>query len=442
MSRPKPLQPLFDFSAVPGSVQLCKGNVEVSRKGHTLAGDGNVLLRFVPDPRIVINVRLKAELDIGMSWSFCESSELDLQLNGQKVEGFRGKFEADESGLDMDWHPRSLPLEVGDQCAKQLSCVISHIFNFPDFRGPQHPLEKVPLGCSLLLLDADGWRYMLQNLPNQKTKAAWERISMEGVCLVTHVVKLERKDGATFSVEAAKKQITQLTQFLSLAKGSSNWVVCDVGIDADGTRVWQSFCTPQLGEPPYCWADTSQGQYLESLFPLFAARWNQSAEWRECLGHAIYWYTQANTGGGQPGIDSALILVQAALERLAHHHAVVDQKLISADGFKRLVASDKLRLLLSSLCIPLDIPSSTPTITDVAKRYNWVDAPHAITLVRNALVHPESKMQVSDCYLDAWKLSLWYLELAILAMCGYEGSYRNRLKMGQVEDVPWINDGG
>lgn len=441
MSRPEPLQPAFDFPPGPDPVPLFKGQVEVTRKGRTLVGEGTVLLRFAPDARVAINVKLPADLDICMSWSFCDSAEFDLQLNGRKIDGFRGKFEADASGLDLDWHPRSLPMEVGDRHTKQLTCVVGHVFNFPDFRGPQHPLENVPLGCSLLLLDADGWRCMLQALPNQGTRSVWERISEEGLCLLTHMVKLQRKDGATFSVEAAKRQLTQLTQFLSFVKGSSNWVVCDVGFDADGARAWQSFCAPRLGESWYSWADASQGQTLETLFPLFVARWNQSAEWRECLSHAIYWYTQANTGGGQPGIDSALILVQAALERLAHHHAVVDQKLISAVGFKKLAASDKLRLLFSSLHLPLDIPSSTPAIEDAANRYNWLDAPHAITLVRNSLVHPESKVQVSDCYFDAWKLSLWYLELAMLAMCGYEGSYRSRLEMGRTENVPWMKAG-
>ena len=36
---------------------------------------------------------------------------------------------------------------------------------------------------------------------------------------------------------------------------------------------------------------------------------------------------------------------------------------------------------------------------------------------------------------------MWYLELAILRICNYEGTYANRLAdehwVGQVEEVPW-----
>ena len=42
---------------------------------------------------------------------------------------------------------------------------------------------------------------------------------------------------------------------------------------------------------------------------------------------------------------------------------------------------------------------------------------------------------------QGWQLALWYLELAILAIVGYAGVYRNRLAaephVGAVDPVPW-----
>ncbi|KOF52774.1 hypothetical protein AD428_18035 [Achromobacter sp. DMS1] len=58
----------------------------------------------------------------------------------------------------------------------------------------------------------------------------------------------------------------------------------------------------------------------------------------------------------------------------------------------------------------------------------------------NKLVHPVSKKQVADCFFDAWKLSLWYLELSVLALCGYDDAYTSRLTAKYVtesEKVPW-----
>jgi hypothetical protein len=121
---------------------------------------------------------------------------------------------------------------------------------------------------------------------------------------------------------------------------------------------------------------------------------------------------------------------------------VKDKRLLLLNGFKDLWASDKFRLLLSSLRIPLEIPSDTPELSNLASSFKWVDAPHALTEIRNSLVHPEHKRrrQFDTVYYEAWNLGLWYLAMVLLAVCEYSGTYRNRLKkryVGQVEKVPW-----
>jgi hypothetical protein len=168
-------------------------------------------------------------------------------------------------------------------------------------------------------------------------------------------------------------------------------------------------------------------------------RWNDE-DWREALNEVLYWYMHSNHSSG--GIDAGIILTQAAIERFSYEYAVEDRKLIEAHGFKDLRASDKFRLLFSSLDIPIDIPSSLTEMTRLAKQYTWLDSPHALTEMRNSLVHPEHtrRGQYSDALFEAWNLGLWYLELALLRICGYSGSYSNRLTarwVGEVEGVPW-----
>ena len=437
MSRPQPVQPCFDFSATPSSTRLFGGKVKLVWKGNEYQGVGEVTMRFLPTPRVVIDASAETSLDFSMLWAFGEQGDLQFYLEDLRIEGFAGRYSGGNGILSLTWNPGSEPLEWGDSKTEDLTFIVSHLFNFPDFHSGGGNLAEIPEGCKQLMLRSPGWRIAVQSMPGEATKEAWARIKEEGGCQLTHVVKLERDDGKTFSVEDAKQQILMLTEYLSFVKGSSIWVVCDVGFDANGNRVWESWCAPRLGDPTYSWPDWFRAKQVEELFPLFVTRWNQSEAWRDCLRHAIYWYNQANTGSGQPGIDSALILVQAALELLSHHRMVVDRVMISSDGFRKLNASDKLRMLLSGLGIPIDIPTSMPKIRDVARRHHWCDAPHAVTEIRNALVHPERKNRTDGCYFEAWKLSLWYLELSILAMCGYEGSYRSRLNRGRVEDVPW-----
>jgi predicted HTH transcriptional regulator len=106
---------------------------------------------------------------------------------------------------------------------------------------------------------------------------------------------------------------------------------------------------------------------------------------------------------------------------------VKEKKLLTLKGFKDLWASDKFRLLFSSLGIPLDIPPATPALQGLASsgQMNWIDAPHSLTEIRNSLVHPEHKHrgQLGTAFHEAWNLGLWYLEMGILAVCGYSGTY-------------------
>lgn len=442
MSRPEPLQPAYDFSSAPEPVSLLKGVVEVDLGNGRLAGTADLLLRFLPSSHMILHASVPGAAELVPLFFFNEPANLSLSFNGQRIEGFCGRrsLNVNADSLELDWHPKSEPVVLGNTQSKTSVAAILHLFNLRDFRGGQHQATAAPPGCAMVVLESEEWRTSLQSLPNNATYQAWERIRDEGGCLLTHVAKLERKDGEPFSGEEACEQCFLLTNFLSFTNGGRCSTVCEVGLNAAGEKIWETFASPRINDSAYSWFNPSKASQAEFLFPLFAKRWQQSEEWKDSLRSAIYWYAQANTSGGVPGIDAAIILAQSALERLAHHHLVVDRKMISPEGLDRLKASDRLRLLFSSLNLPVKIDAATPDIQKVASSFKWVDAPHAITDIRNELVHPVSKKEVADCFLDAWRLSLWYLELSVLALCGYDDTYTSRLTAKyrtESEKVPW-----
>lgn len=440
MNRPAPLQPAFDFASAPAPVSLLQGTAELDWGGGKYSGSAEVLLRFLPSPQVIIHATVQ-RIEASARHFFLDDSDIrSFALNGQVVEGFRTKWRANAEGFELDWCPSSEPMVFRDMASQTSVSARLHLFNFPDFRGGQHQASSAPAGCSLMVLDSDEWRISLQSLAHNATQEAWKRIKEEGGCFLTHVGKLERKDGKPFSGDEAIEQRWLLANFLSFTRGARCSTVCEVGFDAAGAKTWETFASPPYSNPPYSWFNPFKASQAEILFPLFAKRWRQSDEWKECLRAAIYWYTQANTSGGSPGIDAAIILAQAALERLAHHHLVVDRKMISAEGLDRLKIPDRLRLLFSSLNIPIEIGAATPDIQKAAPTCKWLDAPHAMTDIRNELVHPVSRRQVGTCIVDAWKLFLWYLELSVLALCGYDDTYTSRLTATyatQSEKVPW-----
>jgi hypothetical protein len=440
MNRPAPLQPAFDFDRAPDAVNLFQGTAVLDLGDDKHSAPAKVLLRFLPSPRVIIHATVQGTEESARHFFLNDSDIRSFALNGQVVEGFRTKWRANAEGLELDWCPSSEPMVFRDMASQTSVSALLHLFNFPDFRGGQRQVSSAPAGCSLMVLDSDEWRISLQSLADDATQQGWKRIKEEGGCFLTHVGKLERKDGMPFSGDEAIEQRWLLANFLSFTRGARCSTVCEVGLDAAGAKTWESFASPPYSSPPYSWFTPFKSSQAEILFPLFAKRWRQSDEWKDCLRAAIYWYTQANTSGGSPGIDAAIILAQAALERLAHHHLVVDRKMISAEGLDRLKIPDRLRLLFSSLNIPIEIGAATPDIQKAAPTCKWLDAPHAMTDIRNELVHPVSRRQVGTCIVDAWKLFLWYLELSVLALCGYDDTYTSRLTATyatQSEKVPW-----
>ena len=445
MSHPEPLQPAYNFNSAPERVILSQGMVEVSLDGTVYPGTADLLLQFIPSPRLIFHARVQGGKWSPLAFTFNEPVDESLSFNGQVVDGFSA---ARKSGInavtwELDWYSKFEPVMLCDMQSKSPVSAIFHLFNFPDFRGGQYR-EGAPAGFSLLILVSEEWRFSVQELSDGATREAWKRIKAEGICCLTHMVKLERSDGKPFSGEEASEQCHLLDNFLAFVKGGWCTAVCGVGLAEDGERTWTTFASPRTSNPPYSWFTPCNASQAERLFPMFANRWQQSDEWRECLRAVIYWYMQANTSVRSPSIDTAIILGQSALERLAYHYLVVDRKMISGKGFDDLRASDRLRILFTVCGIPNEITDTTPDIRQAndgfPKNSKWMDAPHAITDIRNSLVHPVSKKDVRDCYVDAWKLSLWYLELSVLALCGYDGTYTNRLTAtytSDLEGVPW-----
>ena len=135
------------------------------------------------------------------------------------------------------------------------------------------------------------------------------------------------------------------------------------------------------------WLDGHHGESMVGLLPSFMRLMARSPEWQATIQHTVYWYVRADTN--LVGPDGALILLQAALERLAWHVLVREHKSLSEDGFSRLPAADQLRLFLAALSIPLVLPPGLVELEKAAKEFNWPDDPQAFVGIRNQLVHPQ-----------------------------------------------------
>jgi hypothetical protein len=182
---------------------------------------------------------------------------------------------------------------------------------------------------------------------------------------------------------------------------------------------------------------------LNGIWKIFYELW-KSEEDKDFLVTAVHWYVEANGNAGL--IDGAIIMAQTALELIYNWLLIERKKLLIGKDADIISASNKIRLLLSHLEVSTDFPelcSDLKSIPDI------VDAPDGLVQIRNALVHAQADkrkklLKISfEVKAHALHLGVWYIELALLKILGYEGYYKNRTSKNNLSikgPVPWKKD--
>jgi hypothetical protein len=162
----------------------------------------------------------------------------------------------------------------------------------------------------------------------------------------------------------------------------------------------------------------------------------------------VHWYIEANTNAG--GIEGGIVLVQTALELLSWVYLVEDEtnKIMSANKFNKISAEERIVSLLHELSIPTELPNELLSLASAATSLQADDGVGALVSLRNAIVHPKKSKRRNvtevgvSARIEALTVGLWYLELALLRLIGYNGVYWSRLRSGnneQIRDtVPWM----
>ena len=190
------------------------------------------------------------------------------------------------------------------------------------------------------------------------------------------------------------------------------------------------------------------------------SKWDK-ADWKASLRTAIFLYVEANQAAG--GTEGAIVLAQAALELMASLHSVSHLNNRPCKNiFENIEADERIRWLLEDLDIPVEIDQEVhPDLEDLRKycagalkNEKYQDGPKAITIQRNAIIHPYKRKidnilskTESKVKLEILDLAIWYLEMILLRLFEYNGGYANRLwrfrddrtGSGFFEKVPWNN---
>lgn len=433
-------QPAYDFDSSESCIRLSTGTAEIIIDGVPYSCDGEVHLDFLPRPRIYLYGKCNEALTDALSMVITDQKKISsYSFNGKQIDGFVSSIKDNV----YKWVPHSEPINgLGDESIK-MTRVVFHLFNFVGFFGTRRSIAKKKTtyyAIEHVDFTSENWNVELKSLTS--TRENLIKLKAEGGYQLTHIGEMKKTDETLFSGKDAAEYLNTLRFFFSFAMGCWCNPICAVGFDSSNNCVWESWSSPaDTQHTQLSWFDPHHSSQLTTLFPGFISKWVDK-KWNKTLHDCLYWYLQANQS--ERGIDIGIILCQTAIELLSYEFVVNDRQLLSAKGFKDLWASDKFRLLFSSLGIPLAIPDDCSKLKKLVSnnKQKWLDAPHVLTEIRNSLVHPDHKLCELNLneYYETWNLSLWYLEMSILAICGYSEDYGNRLKqhwIGEIKNVPW-----
>ncbi len=436
---------LYETTEANREILLSRERIKVETPSNNFEADCIVAVRHQPQLRLEVEISGFTNVEALQLWNE-KSIILTFCNRNVSTEAYVTKLAKREGEFHLITLPNSLPIVTGP--SGPLAAVLFHVVNFYNFIPPSDLMitdDNRSYRSGRAIIEVDEWRIIVDAV--EGIKEIYDSLSRNGGYAITHSGKLVARDGSTFLADQAEDLLEALHYFLSFCRGSWVDVMLPVGIDTDGKVFWELWGQRQIDswERRLSWFDEHHGSLLPEVFPGFWRLW-KNPRWRHPIKTAIYWYVRSNNTRSV-GTDGGIVLAQAALEQLSWMFLVEEGKALSPEGFERLSAADTLRLLLSTLEIPLVVPPELKELEKLANEFNW-DGPAAFTEMRNSMVHPgkmeRQKKKLAGSRLpitDTWRLGLWHLELALLALCDHNGVYASRLKLphipGTVTNVPW-----
>jgi hypothetical protein len=275
---------------------------------------------------------------------------------------------------------------------------------------------------------------------SDKFDSLQKELKKAGGYLFTCGGEITSKKGS-FSLNDIEDLLLSFQNFISFVNGRVTSIYFLKGEHEDEI-IWEDF-TNYTCEPfkeVTRWSNVAGLFGLNDIWINFSTMW-KDADKKDFLLYAIHWYLNGNAHYGST--EGSIIFVQTGLELVYNWFLIEQKKLILGNDASSLSASNKIRLILSQLSIPREIPVESKNLKALP---DVEDGAEVFTLIRNALVHGQEKKRrdLRDIgYLErfeALELGLWYLELSLLYIIGYDGKYNNRIKRGWFglgETLPW-----
>lgn len=412
-----------------------------SVNGHCTAVECRIVFLIHPQPEL----RIEFDNFLDVHRHICDCNSVPL-CHIELANGLSGKFLAPRTfNPPFKLIPSAQPLSVVR--GENLRHVHFHIVNGSEVQSGgraffgQHnsfiEIEKERRHRGGQILTAAPWSIRLvesvEDCPSHVESDVRYSLSHQG-CLT-------RTDGSSFSVAEAERILDLLRLLFSFVNGASCGVTLVKGESEESDLIWERYGShhtapgalyssilPGHNHPRDSY-DARCGAILQALFPGFL-KYHSNSGW-SLLKRAILLYLKSNET--REAIVS-IVLNQIALECLSNFIVESGDAQDSKAGLK---PHEKIRRSLEWLRVDPRDPQDCNELEQTMLCCKKCDFIYTLTDIRNDLTHVRESMNLSDTnYIEAAGMGLWYVELLLLSIFGYDGVYRNRLTM-QTENVPW-----
>lgn len=331
----------------------------------------------------------------------------------------------------------------------EIDRIVVHLANVPDLsptirvRGGEVPGQPAEWH-GRRVVDAPPWRMTFDSRPDLRD--AYRTARRSYLSVLTHTLTIRRLDGHQFSADEAQRILSDAHVGLSFPLGRWAAPVLPIGLSADGTPVasfWGAWHADTPAIDADRWWPGFHREFLDDYLPKFVSAREDPTERR----HLQFLIASSLATGQQAFLEQRVSIALAAIEYLSWVDEVVTATK-TTEKWRKYSAAQRIRRRLINACIPVKInPARSPQIAAFAKLHG-IDAPSALTLVRDEVTHPKDRQLLDDLtgpLANAARLSSRYLDLLILHRLGYQGWTRDRTKTtgfeGEEERVPWATEG-
>lgn len=414
-------------------ILLHQGPFRLQSGEQVAEGPGSARLLWLPSPSI--------EVEVETNHAGIDFDSVTVEIPGFRTEnglvlsttlGPQGQIRVFVSAMESGYGQELV--SVGFQVVNFVDVTTGGLFAAPgDPTTLTHSSELSPqqrrdrAGTVIrktLRLEHDGWKVDLVAVP--ESADVYEGLKSSGGYRFTHVGRLTRIDGSAFTTDRASTILELLTAFLTFARGAACSTPIRWGLGTAGEVAWRQFGSPVVDRwtrGRISWFDERHGVLLTEVFDAFC-QMNNDSDLRESLAVTLHWYRHCNRRSS--GMEGSLVLGMAALDLLSALIVGGRNRTMADAEHDKLPAAKKLRILLQTLKVPADIPPRFKALTTFAVNHVKSESCKALAALRNGFVHSnEARRKVvfgadgRAATFDAWQLSLWYQELALLHLLGH-----------------------